>query len=279
MAANDQSNSIAEWRQHLYRIIYQANTPAGKWFDIALIFFILLSVISVMLGSVTRIYAEYGSWLHHSEWFFTVLFTIEYILRIVCIKKPFKYIFSFYGVVDLMSIIPTYLSLFFTGTSFFLVIRVLRLLRIFRILKLVQYVGQINILMRAVFSSRQKIIVFLFFVSTLVIIFGSTMFLIEGPENGFTSIPRSIYWAIVTLTTVGYGDIAPKTELGQGIAALVMILGYSIIAVPTGIFTAELAQAIRSDETHRECANCGKKGHDSLAVYCNICGKKLNHDS
>lgn len=278
MDSNDQSNSIAEWRQNLYKIIYHANTPAGKWFDILLIICILLSVVSVMLGSVIHINNQYGSWLHNLEWFFTGLFSIEYLLRILCIRKPAKYIFSFYGIVDLLSIAPTYLSLFFAGTSFFLVIRVLRLLRIFRILKLVQYVGQINILMRAVFSSRQKIIVFLFFVCTMVVIFGSTMYLIEGPDNGFTSIPRSIYWAIVTLTTVGYGDISPKTDLGQGVAALVMILGYSIIAVPTGIFTAELAQAIRVDETRRLCPSCGKKGHESLAVYCNICGEKLDQE-
>lgn len=263
------------WRQRLYRIIYHADTPAGKWFDIMLIVCIFLSVVSVMLGSVNTIYELHGAWLNRVEWFFTILFSIEYILRIICIKKPSRYIFSFYGIVDLLSIVPTYLSLFFEGTNFFLVIRVLRLLRIFRILKLAQYVGQINILMRAVFSSRQKIIVFLFFVSTMVVIFGSAMYLIEGPENGFTSIPRSIYWAIVTLTTVGYGDISPKTDFGQGLAAMVMILGYSIIAVPTGIFTAELAQAIRIHETQRICSHCGKKGHESLAVYCNICGKKL----
>lgn len=259
----------------MFIVIYRADTPAGKWFDLLLIASILVSVIAVMLGSVTGVRVEYSRYLTAVEWFFTLLFTVEYILRIVCIQKPIRYIFSFYGIVDLLSIAPTYLTFLVPGTHSFLVVRTLRLLRIFRILKLVQYVTQVNILLKAVVSSRQKIIVFLFFVCSVVVIFGSIMYLVEGPENGFTSIPRSIYWAIVTMTTVGYGDISPKTDLGQGLAAIVMILGYSIIAVPTGIFTAELNRAIHRHEADRVCPSCGKKGHESIAVFCNICGSKL----
>lgn len=228
-----------------------------------------------MLSTVVWINTQYSTILFTIEWFFTILFTIEYILRIICIQKPLKYIFSFYGIVDLLSIAPSYLSFLISGTHYFLVVRILRLLRIFRILKLVQYVSQINILMRAVLGSRQKITVFLFFISTVVVIFGSIMYLVEGPENGFSSIPRSIYWAIVTMTTVGYGDISPKTDLGQGLAAIVMILGYSIIAVPTGIFTAELNRAIQRSEVDRACPSCRKKGHERTALYCNACGNKL----
>lgn len=262
-------------RLALYVIIYKADTPAGKWFDLLLIITILISVLTVMLTSVTSIQTQYAGYLRDAEWAFTVLFTIEYLLRIFCTNRPLRYIFSFYGIVDLLSIAPTYLSYFVSGANYFLVIRVLRLLRIFRILKLVQYISQINILMKAVFSSRQKITVFLFFICTLVVIFGSVMYLVEGPKNGFTSIPRSIYWAIVTMTTVGYGDISPKTDLGQGIASVVMILGYSIIAVPTGIFTAELNRAVIHHETSQICPACKKRGHEAIAVYCNICGSRL----
>lgn len=275
MTNHEHPDRRAEWRSTLFKVIYRADTPTGKWFDIVLILSIIFSVTTVMLGTVNWISAQYSQHLYFIEWFFTVLFTIEYILRIICIQKPLKYIFSFYGIVDLLSIAPSYLSFLISGTHYFLVVRILRLLRIFRILKLAQYVSQINILMRAVLGSRQKITVFLFFVSTVVVIFGSIMYLVEGPENGFTSIPRSIYWAIVTMTTVGYGDISPKTDLGQGLAAIVMILGYSIIAVPTGIFTAELSRAIQRYESDRICRPCGKKGHDSIAVYCNVCGNKL----
>ncbi|MGR9105387.1 MAG: ion transporter [Gammaproteobacteria bacterium] len=263
------------WRRRLFIIIYRADTPAGKWFDLLLIASILISVITVMLGTVNWIHRRYADALTGLEWFFTALFTIEYILRIVCIEKPHKYIFSFYGVVDLLSIAPTYLNFLIAGSHSFLVIRTLRLLRIFRILKLMQYVVQINILMKAVAGSRHKITVFLFFICTIVVIFGSIMYLVEGPTNGFTSIPRSIYWAIVTMTTVGYGDISPKTDLGQGLAAIVMVLGYSVIAVPTGIFSAELNRAIQSHESDRTCGSCGKKGHESVAVFCNVCGNRL----
>jgi len=265
----------AAWRHTLYRIIYEADTPTGKWFDILLIISILLSVGSVMLSSVTELDVRYGLYFTRAEWCFTLLFTIEYILRILCTGRPLRYIFSFYGIVDLLSIIPTYLSLLVAGTSYFLVVRILRILRIFRILKLAPYVTQGNQLGRALLASRQKITIFLFVVSTIIVIFGSAMYLIEGPGNGFTSIPRSVYWAIVTLTTVGYGDIAPKTELGQALAALVMIIGYAIIAVPTGIFTAELTKTMRKGGEERVCVSCGKTGHEVEAVYCDRCGAKL----
>lgn len=263
------------WRYHLYRIIYEADTPAGKWFDIVLICSILLSVASIILNSVTDISARYGDYLHWVEWFFTMLFTLEYVLRIICIDRPSRYIFSFYGVVDLVSILPTYLSLIFTGLDSFHAIRILRILRIFRVLKLAQYLIQINILMTAISGSRQKITVFLFFVLTNIVVFGSIMYVVEGPEHGFTSIPKSIYWAIVTLTTVGYGDISPQTNLGQALAGLVMILGYSVIAVPTGIFTAELANAIKKGQDAISGPNCEKVGHETGAQYCNACGSKL----
>jgi voltage-gated potassium channel len=265
----------AAWRRTLYRIIYEAETPAGKWFDILLIISILLSVGAVMLSSVIDLHARYGLYFNRIEWCFTLLFTIEYTLRILCTGRPLRYVFSFYGIVDLLSIIPTYLSVLLTGTHYFLVIRVLRILRIFRVLKLAPYVTQGNQLGRALLASRQKITIFLFVVSTIIVIFGSAMYLIEGPENGFTSIPRSVYWAIVTLTTVGYGDIAPKTELGQALAALVMIIGYAIIAVPTGIFTAELTKTMSKSGGERVCVGCGKTGHDVDAVYCDRCGAKL----
>lgn len=271
----EQIGHKSDWRRTLYTVIYRADTPAGKCFDLLLIASIVFSVIAVMLGTVNNISSNYLQFLENVEWFFTILFSIEYILRIICINKPIKYIFSFYGIVDFLSIVPSYLSYVVSGSQSFLVIRSFRLLRIFRILKLVQYVTQINILLKAVSSSRQKITVFLFFISTVVVIFGSFMYLVEGPPNGFTSIPRSIYWAIVTMTTVGYGDISPKTDLGQGLASIVMILGYSVIAVPTGIFTAELSRAIRNHETERHCTSCGKRGHEDIAKYCNRCGERL----
>ena len=263
------------WRNTLYTVIYHAHTPAGKWFDILLIISIMFSVSVIMFDSVSEIRLAYGPILNRCEWFFTILFTVEYLLRIICNPRPVRYIFSFYGIVDLLSIVPTYLSFFISGANYMVVVRVLRILRIFRILKLSEYISQMNILTTALAGSRQKITVFLFFVCTSVVIFGSVMYLIEGPENGFTSIPRSIYWAIVTLTTVGYGDISPQTNIGQATASLVMITGYAIIAVPTGIFTAELSQAINQGDTERKCSSCKKIGHEPQARYCNSCGAKL----
>jgi voltage-gated potassium channel len=265
-----------ESKEELYRVIFESDTPAGKLFDVLLIISILMSVLVVMLDSVKWINVSYGVLLYDLEWFFTILFTIEYMLRLSCTKKPLKYATSFFGIVDLLAILPTYASLLIPGSRYLIVIRILRVLRIFRILKLVQYVSEARLLMRALYASRRKIIVFLFTVLTLVVIFGSLMYVIEGKENGFTSIPRSIYWAIVTLTTVGYGDISPKTNLGQAIAAFVMILGYAIIAVPTGIVTVELSRARNNIESVEKCARCGCQVSEPDANYCSNCGKKLN---
>ena len=270
-------NSRSAWQEKLHSIIFEAETPAGKLFDVLLIISILTSVLVVMLDSVSVINSRHGHILAFFEWFFTILFTIEYILRLSCVGRPLSYATSFYGIIDLMAIIPTYLSVFIPGTEFLLAIRVLRILRIFRVLKLVQYISEATLLMKALSASRRKITVFMFTVLTLVVILGSLMYLIEGAENGFTSIPKSIYWAIVTLTTVGYGNIAPQTNLGQLLAAFIMILGYSIIAVPTGIVTVELSQAAASLNTQptRSCHECSAEGHDGDAVYCKYCSAKL----
>ena len=271
---NEANINRAPWRDTLHEIIFEAETPAGKWFDILLIVSILASVLAVMLDSVGEINKQYGSLLYSIEWVFTIIFTFEYILRLVCVDRPFLYAKSFFGIVDLLAIVPTYTSLLIPGSEYFLVIRILRILRIFRVLKLVQYMGEALLLMKALRASGRKIIVFLFTVLTLVIIFGSMMYLIEGAEHGFTSIPRSIYWAVVTLTTVGYGDISPQTNFGQMIAAGIMILGYSIIAVPTGIVTVELSQ-LSSKKSTQACTNCSAEGHDTDADFCKYCGTQL----
>jgi len=268
-------SALNAFRIRLYDIIYESDTKLGKAFDILLIASIIISVIAVMLDSVTAYHNNYKTLFYIMEWFFTILFTIEYIIRIFCNFKPLRYILSFYGIIDLLAIIPTYLSLLIVNVQYLLVIRALRVLRIFRIMKLGSYVSQANMLTRALVASKQKVTVFLFTICTLVLIFGSIMYLIEGTENGFTSIPRSVYWAIVTLTTVGYGDIAPHTSLGQGIASIVMIMGYAIIAVPTGIFTAELSQALREEGDNRTCPECGSKGHRPHASYCDKCSHHL----
>jgi len=264
------------WRAQVHEIIFEADTPAGRLFDLALIACILLSVVVVMLDSVQTIGSEYGRLFYGLEWFFTVLFSVEYGLRIVSIGRPWAYMRSFFGVVDLLAILPTYLSLVIPGSQYFLVIRILRVLRIFRVLKIVQYVGETQQLMLALSASRRKITVFVFTVMTVVVIFGSAMYVIEDPESGFTSIPRSIYWAIVTLTTVGYGDISPQTNLGQALAAVIMILGYGIIAVPTGIVTAELSGLKKSQiVSTQSCLHCSAEGHDADAIFCKFCGEKL----
>ncbi len=273
-------NRIETWRHTLYAVIYQANTPAGRGFDIALIICILASVLTIVLDSVAEISQKHGELLFATEWVFTAIFTAEYILRIFCIPRPFKYVFSFYGVIDLLAILPSYFSLFMPGSQYLLVIRILRVLRIFRILKLVRFINQSNLLVNALLASRLKITIFMFAIITLLVIFGSAMYLIEGPENGFTNIPVSIYWSVVTLTTVGFGDITPKTDLGRGIAAIVMVIGYSIIAVPTGIFTAELSQVMKRQKARadkRICTKCRKSGHEPDANYCRICGEELTH--
>jgi voltage-gated potassium channel len=262
------------WREKLYIIIFEADTSGGRLFDVLLIWSILLSVMAVMLDSMSSLRAVYGDYFVSIEWFFTILFTVEYILRLLCIGSPGKYARSFFGVVDLLAILPTYVSLFIPGSQYLIAIRILRILRVFRVLKLVQYMQESQVIMQALWSSRRKISVFLFAVFTLVIVFGSLMYFIEGEENGFTSIPKSTYWAIVTLTTVGYGDLSPKTNLGQIIAAVIMIMGYSIIAVPTGIVSAELAFAKRRVK-HIVCPECSSEDHSADAKYCKDCGTKL----
>lgn len=261
----------------LYEIIFESDTPAGKAFDIALLASIILSVVIVLLESVQHAKAFWGEWLVALEWIFTILFTIEYLARLWVVLNKRSYIFSFFGLVDLLSILPTYLGIFFAGAQSLMVIRILRLLRIFRIFKLARFIGESQNLKQALKASQHKIIVFLTTVVTSVVVFGALIFLIEGPENGFTSIPISIYWAIVTMTTVGYGDIAPQTTLGQTLASIIMIMGYGIIAVPTGIVSAEMVQ-LKSREklTTQVCPHCMKDGHDADAICCKFCGEKLN---
>jgi len=260
------------------RIIFKTDTPAGKAFDVVLIACILLSVVAVMLDSIPEIDDRYKDPLYYAEWFFTILFSIEYVLRVWSIRERAAYIFSFFGVVDLIAIVPTYLSLLVPGAQYLIVLRILRVLRVFRILKFYQYMSESNLLLSALYASRRKISVFLLAVLTIVTIIGSLMYLIEGAENGFTSIPRSIYWSIVTLTTVGYGDISPRTPPGQVLASIIMILGYGIIAVPTGIVTVELGRQSRT-KTSLACEACGLNEHESDAEYCRKCGTKLEEVS
>lgn len=273
-------DKLPKWKHRLHEIIYEADTPAGKYFDVALLIAILFSVLVVMLESVASIDEKYHEFLDISEWVITVIFTLEYIARIICIKKPKAYVFSFFGIIDLLSTIPKYLSLIFVGTHALVSLRALRLLRIFRILKLVRYLGASRMLIAALRASRAKIFVFLFFVIVLCVILGTIMYLIEGnTQSGFTSIPRSIYWAIVTMTTVGYGDIAPGTPMGQFLAAIIMILGYGIIAIPTGIVSAEYVKNTKKDEIYtntQSCPNCNASNHHDEAEYCYECGNVLN---
>ena len=263
-------------RAKIHEIIFGADTPAGKAFDIVLMVLIVLSVVAVMLESVDSISARYGPWLRTFEWVVTIGFTIEYLLRLYCVGKPAQYARSFFGVVDLLSILPTYLSVIMPGAQSFMVIRALRLLRVFRVLKLAHFVGEARELGAALRASARKIIVFLGAVLTLVVIVGSMMYLIEGDANGFTSIPVSIYWAIVTMTTVGYGDIAPQTPLGKILASAIMIMGYGIIAVPTGIVSVELAGVVKGKKVStRACPDCGADGHAHDASFCKYCSSKL----
>ena len=266
---------LSKWQSKIHTIIFEADTRAGKIFDISLIIIILLSVLAVMLDSVKEYNLRYGDVLYSLEWFFTILFTVEYVLRLMSVGRPLKYVLSFFGLIDLFAFLPTYFSLLIPGSQFFLVIRLLRVLRIFRVLKLVRFLREAQLLMQAMRGSSRKIAIFLFTVLTLVVIFGSLMYVIEDEKNGFTSIPMSIYWAIVTLTTVGYGNIAPQTILGQTLAALIMILGYSIIAVPTGIVTAELTQQYKEKVSTQCCPQCSAEGHDHDAIHCKYCGSNL----
>ena len=256
-------------------IIFEAHTPAGKAFDVGLIICILLSVLAVLLDSVAALHQAYGDFFLAIEWFFTIIFTLEYAARLWCIQDTARYARSFYGLVDLLGIIPTYLSLLVADTQYLLVIRILRVLRVFRVLRMVRYVGEAELLSQALIASRRKITVFICTVLALVVIFGSFMYLIEGEANGFTSIPRSIYWAVITLTTVGYGDLTPITPLGQAVATLVMIMGYGIIAVPTGIVTLELSEAHKRAANTRTCPACAVEGHVREATYCWRCGAHL----
>jgi len=263
-------------RARLHEIIFEADTRAGSLFDLTLIWLILLSVATVILESVRSVRAQYGDLLYTLEWVFTLLFTVEYVLRLTSVRHPLRYATSFFGVVDLLAIIPTYLSIFLPGSQYLLVIRILRLLRVFRLLKLSEYVAEADTLRLALRASRRKISVFISAVVLLVVIIGALMYVIEGEEHGFTSIPTSIYWAIVTLTTVGYGDLSPRTPFGQMLASVVMVLGYGIIAVPTGIVTVELAQAARQRRvTTQACPSCRAQGHDLDAVYCKYCSANL----
>lgn len=262
------------WRQQVHEIVFEAETLPGKIFDITLIFMILASVAAVLLESVKSIRAEYGPMLDAVEWVFTFIFTLEYILRIVSVKRPLRYVFSFYGVIDILAVLPSYLSFFVPGAQTLLIIRVLRLLRIFRILKLSEYTSAGSVITTALKASQKKIFVFLTAVVLIVTVVGAVMYVVEGEANGFTDIPTSIYWAIVTMTTVGYGDLSPQTPFGKFIASIVMIMGYGIIAVPTGIVTAELAKVGRVVST-QVCTECHADMHDVDAVYCKYCGTKL----
>ena len=277
MAKPPENPALSPWREKLRVIIFEADTPAGKAFDIGLLISICLSVLAVMLDSVTAFHNQHGQLLTHAEWAFTLIFTAEYGLRLICSPRPLHYAQSFFGVVDLLAILPTYLSLLFPGAQSMAVIRGLRLLRIFRIFKLGQFLGEASILQSALSASRHKITVFLGAIAILVTILGTAMYLIEGEENGFTSIPAAIYWSIVTMTTVGYGDMAPITVSGKVLASVVMILGYSIIAVPTGIVTAEIVESAAASKkiTTRSCPGCLSEGHDRDATYCKNCGAPL----
>lgn len=270
-------NSVdRSWRTRLHEIIFESHTSAGKAFDITLLAFIVISIIVVMLDSVAELHARYGKLFFILEWFFTAVFTVEYILRLICIGKPLKYMFSVLGIIDLLAIIPSYLSFVYIGSQSLLVFRALRLLRVFRIFKLVHFISEMRFLSVAILNSIRKISIFILFVISAVVIMGSVIYLVEGPANGFTSIPQSVYWAIVTITTVGYGDIAPVTPLGKLIASFIMLLGYGIIAVPTGIVTTEMAIAAKSQKQNNEaCPSCGREGHDHDARFCKYCGAKL----
>jgi len=268
-------NSNDTWRHRLYVIIFQTDTIAGRRFDTSLLLIIFASLVVVILDSIDDVHQNYASLLAYIEWGFTVIFLGEYILRLYCSPKPLRYAFSFYGLVDLLAIVPGILALYYSDAQYLLIIRVIRMLRIFRVLKLGPYLKQAHYLLDALRGSKQKILVFLLSVCTLVTVFGTLMYVVEGPQHGFTSIPKGIYWAIVTLTTVGYGDIVPKTALGQVISSMVMITGYSIIAVPTGIFTAELATAMRGGQLHHDCPVCAKDNHETEASFCSRCGNAL----
>ena len=272
-----ETNGSATWRERLREIIFEAETPAGKAFDVGLLIAILLSVSLVMIESVAPLREQYGREIIAAEWVFTILFTIEYALRLITVRRPSRYARSFFGIVDFLAIVPTYLSAFVPGAHSLLVIRGLRLLRIFRVFKLGRFLGEAGVLSRALLSSRHKITVFLGTVVILVTILGAAMYLIEGEDSGFTSIPQSVYWAVVTMTTVGYGDLVPQTIGGKALASMVMVLGYSIIAVPTGIVTAEIVEtAVGRQVSTRNCPDCMSEGHVTDARFCKDCGAPMS---
>lgn len=277
MRNNDSDNDeLRPWQSRLHEVIYESHSNAGKAFDIILLLFIILSIVVVMLDSVAELHARYGKFFLILEWFFTFAFTVEYILRLICIRRPWKYMVSALGIIDLLAIIPSYLSFVYIGSQSLLVLRALRLLRVFRIFRLVHFVSEMRFLYVAIVNSVRKVSIFILFVISAVVILGSIIYLVEGPNNGFSSIPQSVYWAIVTITTVGYGDIAPVTPLGKLIASFIMLLGYGIIAVPTGIVSTEMALAAKNQRHNNEaCPSCGKEGHDHDARFCKYCGEKL----
>lgn len=275
MPASPTKENLSNFRLRLHEIIFEADTPSGKLFDVLLILFIVASVTAVMLDSIQSIQLQYAGLFDVLEIFFTAFFTIEYLARLYAVTKPLAYARSFYGIIDLLAVLPGYLSLLLPGAHYFSVVRIFRVLRVFRILKLAHYLDEADLLLNSLIASRKRITVFVIGVMTLVVFIGAVIYVIEGDENGFTSIPVSIYWAVVTLTTVGYGDISPKTPLGQAFSVLIMIVGYAIIAIPTGIITHEIMRQT-SDISTQACPACGSEGHAPDALYCKDCGSKLN---
>lgn len=280
-AASDPEHQLGKplsgWRLTLYTVIFEADTRAGRWFDQALLLTIVASVVMVILDSVPAVHEAFGSFFGVAEWVFTALFTIEYALRLACVQKPLVYARSFFGVIDLLSILPTWLALLVPELHVFIDVRVLRLLRMFRVLKLTGYVAEYTMLGQALMASRRKILVFLSFVLLVALLMATVMYVVEGPANGFTSIPTAMYWAITTMTTVGFGDITPKTDLGRLISSAMMMLGWGVLAVPTGIVTTEMAlqRSRLPTPTTRTCQNCLTEGHSATARYCMHCGHKL----
>jgi voltage-gated potassium channel len=263
------------WRRRLFGVVFESDTPAGRMFDTVVIIAIVLSVAAVLVDSIEGIRARHGPLLNRIEWMFTILFTIEYVARLICIEKPLRYARSFFGIVDLVAVLPTYLAVFFPEAQVLIDVRILRLLRCFRIFKLTRYLAEVRLLARAMANSMRKILVFLSVVVMVVLIVGTLMYVIEGPEHGFTSIPKGIYWALSTITTVGYGDIVPRTELGRVLASLVMLIGWGILAVPTGIVTAEMTVQSLGRPGGAGCSECGTRGHPADSSFCRKCGTRL----
>ena len=271
------ADRLSGWRLKVHDFIFAAETAGARIFDIALILVILASVVAVMLESIRSVDARWHAYLYWLEWGFTIIFTVEYVVRLISVGQPLRYARSFYGIVDILAVVPTYLSILLPGAQALIVVRLLRILRVFRVLKLMQYTSAADLLLNALRASRRKITIFIITVLTLVTCLGSMIYLIEGAENGFDNIPRSIYWAVVTLTTVGYGDISPQTPAGQFLAAIIMLIGYAIIAVPTGIVTAELALSKKKGKAARlrVCSRCYDAAHEDEAVFCKKCGSRL----